>query len=434
MILRILLCPFKHLYRAALFSGLLSAVASAHGIMLGVGTHFINYPGAQPVLLDLTKKLGADSVRADTGWKMVETTKGVYKIPPAWDQFVNNARDRGIEPLLILDYGNGFYDGGKLPRSQSAIEGFVRFATFVVTHFAGRVHYYEVWNEWNTGTGGYYPGGSAEAYSRLFDATYAAIKRVDPGAVVLAAAGYGDWYEQIARLGVAARADGVAIHPYVPKEPGYQPLVGSNGPERSAKRVMDVENAMSRLSGGKEIPLYITEIGWSTSTGKRGYPEQDVASMAERSLLMFAALPYVRGVWWYDLIDDGPDSANPEARFGLFRQHYEFKPAGRVIESLAPVLRKGGLTWDRASNLDAGLVVLDGGTATQPWKIAWDGRPLQAAAMDARGGYSVMCAPSLKVEHAPNGRTANSQSITPMPMLIAYHAGQCSRKPVLSGN
>ncbi|MDE2149711.1 MAG: hypothetical protein KGJ55_07755, partial [Gammaproteobacteria bacterium] len=96
---------------------LIAAVANvpafAHGIMLGVGVHFINVPSVQPTLLDLARKIGFDAIRDDAEWKFVETTKGVYRIPPAWDQFVDSARQRGIEPLLILDYGNPLYDRGK---------------------------------------------------------------------------------------------------------------------------------------------------------------------------------------------------------------------------------------------------------------------------------------------------------------------------------
>lgn len=421
-------CLFRSVSAAALLAVAAGVAASAHGILLGVGTHFINYPSAQSGLLGLARTVGADSVRADTGWKFVETTKGDYRIPPAWDQFVDNARRRGIEPLLILDYGNRFYDGGKLPRSPAAISGFVHFATFVVKHFAGSVRYYEVWNEWNTGTGGYYPGGSAADYARLFDATYAAIKRIDPNTVVLAAAGYGDWYEQIARLGVASRADGVAIHPYVPKEPDYQPSLGSNGPERSVQRVIDVERTMQRFTGGREIPLYITEIGWPTSTGEKGFPEDDVAAMAERSLLMFAALPYVRGVWWYDLIDDGPDASIPEARFGLFTQHFAIKPAGRVVQSIAPLLKNNSLTWSSMSNLAKGLVVLDLGTAAQPSLVAWAVRPLTPGGEGAGAPFAVSCDPALRIVSASREIQARNQPITSVPTIFRYNAGQCARE------
>ncbi len=408
-------------------------VAAAHGILFGVATHFINYPNSQPLMLDLAQQVGADSVRADTGWSLVEKTKGHYSIPPAWDAFVNGARKRGMEPLLILDYGNKFYDNGKIPRSQTAIQGFVRFATFVVKHFAGRVRYYEVWNEWNTGTGGYYPGGSAEDYARLFDATYAAIKRVDPATVVLASSGYKNWYTQIAKLGVAARADGVAIHPYVPKESDYHPWAGSNGAERSAQQVISDEVTMQRLSGGKAIPLYITEIGWPTSTGAQGYPEQDAAGLAERSLLMFAALPYVRGVWWYDLVNDSTDKTNPEARFGLYRHRsYAPKPVGTAIRSLAPLLKNNSLVWSRQSNLNAGIVVLGRVGSPHPWIVAWKVQPLSKDQNSARAPYTVACNRSLTITHATSAATATGQPLSSAPTTFSYQNGHCSHAPLLS--
>lgn len=415
-----------------LLSGLVCGNASAHDVLLGVTTHVINYPSAQPGLLDLARKIGVDSVRADTGWKFVETTKGVLKIPPAWDQFVDRARQRGIEPLLILDYGNPFYDDGRLPRSPEAIAGFVRFATVVVQHFAGRVRYYEVWNEWNTGTGGYYPGGSAGDYARLFDATYAAIKHVFPDAVVLAAAGYGQWYEDIARLGVAARADGVAIHPYVSKEPGERGSVRSNGPERSVQQVIESEALMRRASGGHEIPLYITEIGWSTSTDAKGYPEADVGEMAGRTLLMFASLPYVRGVWWYDLIDDGPNPDHVEERYGLFRRDYSPKPAASVVESLASLVTHDDLTWDPESDLASGVVVIDRGTGAPRSKIAWQIPADPADTGNVEPLYGVSCTARFAITPIPPSASRAELSLRASPRIFNYKMNRCSRKPLFA--
>jgi len=417
----------RYLSAAAVFAVAAAVSASAHEMLLGVGTHFIDLPAAQPALLSLAVKVRADSMRADSQWSLVETTRGAYRIPAAWDRFVSNARSRGLEPLLILDYGNKLYDDGKLPRSADAIAGFVRFATFVVKHFAGRVRYYEVWNEWNTGTGGYYPGGSAHDYARLFNATYSAIKPIAPNTVVLAAAGYHDWYAQIAKLGVAARADGVAIHPYVAKELGYQASIGSNGPERSAERLIEAEAIMRQLSGGREVPLYITEIGWSTSSGEAGYSEQDVATMAERSLLMFAALPYVRGVWWYDLIDDGSDAAQAEDRFGLFRQSHALKPAARIVQSLARTFRHDDLTWNPQSHPGAGLIVLNRGSSPAPSVIAWHvhSSPEEAEKSDWR--YVVSCDPGLRVVRAAYAISPSDQTITAAPAVFTYRAGHCTR-------
>lgn len=401
--------------------------------MLGVDTHFINYPKAQSGLLDLARGVGVNSVRADTGWDAVEIRRGVYRIPSAWDEFVDKARERGIDPLLVLDYGNKLYDDGKLPRSPDAIDGFVRFAIFVVKHFGSRVRHYEVWNEWNTGTGGYYPGGSAEAYRRLFDATYAAIKAIDPKAVVLASAGYGDWYERLATIGVAAHADGVAIHPYATSAPAFGSPRDAGGAERSAHWVINVEDMMRRLSHGKQIPLYVTEVGWSTSTGRQGYSGPQVAALAERSLLMLSALPYVRGVWWYDIIDDGSDAANVEDRFGLFDQNYSLKPTGRVFQSIAPLVKRNDLVWNPASNLYSGLIALNVRNSHGMSVVVWDGNSKRNVIQGDTVAYTVICDSSLDISQLPHDDVSVNMPVDSRPAMFSYRDGHCTHKSLLPG-
>src|ERR1017187_9813117 len=69
----------------------------------------------------------------------IERTRREFVMPTAWDEFVNAGLKAGIEPLIILDYGNRLYDDGDKPRSPEAIEAFCRYAEFVVGHFKGRV-------------------------------------------------------------------------------------------------------------------------------------------------------------------------------------------------------------------------------------------------------------------------------------------------------
>ena len=417
----------------ALLALVAARASAAHDFMLGVDTHFINYPKAQSGLLDLARGVGVNSVRADTGWDAVEIKRGVYRIPPAWDEFVDRARERGIDPLLVLDYGNRFYDGGKLPRSHDAIDGFVRFATFVVKHFGSRVRLYEVWNEWNTGTGGYYPGGSAEAYRRLFDATYAAIKAIDPKAVVLASAGYGDWYERLATIGVAARADGVAIHPYATSAPALGVPRGAGGAERSVSWVIKVEETMRRLSHGKQIPLYVTEVGWSTSTGRQGHTGQHVADLAERSLLMLSALPYVRGVWWYDIIDDGSDAESVEDRYGLFNQNYSSKPAERVFQLIAPLVKRNDLVWNPASNLYSGLIELNLRKSHEGSIVAWNVNSTRHAKQGDAPAYAVICDRSLDIAELPREEIGVNMPVDSRPTMFSYRDGHCTHKSLLPG-
>ena len=94
------------------------AAASAHSILLGVGTHVVGHVHEQQPQFDLVQKLDLDAVRDDFLWQYAETSKGVYHIPYAWDQYVKSARQRGIQTLAIIDYGNKLYDNGNKPRSH----------------------------------------------------------------------------------------------------------------------------------------------------------------------------------------------------------------------------------------------------------------------------------------------------------------------------
>lgn len=409
--------------------------ASAHNILLGVGTHVVGHAAAeQQSQLNLARKLGFNAVRDDFLWQYVETSKGVYHIPAAWDQYVNAARQRGIEPLAILDYGNKFYDGGNKPRSPQAIEGYIRYATFVVKHFAGRIKYFEIWNEWDNSTGGF-PPGSARDYARLFDAVYPVLKKVDPTGVFLACASAPGnnakkWYEQLAKLGVAESADGVSVHPYVyPQKPNMGSSLGSDEAERSVQEVMNIETTMRRLSGGKEIPLYVTEIGWPTNIGRFGLAESGVASLAQRSLLMLAALPYVQGAWWYDLQDGCSNRTYYECHFGLARQDLALKPAARAIQAIAPLVKHNSLSFSSQSNLQSGLVVLKRNAEPVPSIIAWHiGSRSQSGGAADSARYTVTCVPSLKIGEAVGNRAVSDLSVTAVPTIFSYRHGQCMRE------
>ncbi len=407
-------------------------VASAHGILLGVDTHVTTgQPHEHQAQLDVARKIGFNAVRDGFLWQSAEPAKGVYRIPAIWDQYVNEARQLGLQPLVILCYGNKYYDGGDKPRSRRAIRAFVRYATFVVKHFSGRVHYFEIWNEWDTHAGGF-PSGDARDYAKLFDAVYPAVKEIDPKAVFLASASAGGdngWYRRIARLGIARLADGVSVHPYVyPRQPNTGSLRVSNEAERSVQQVINIETTMSRLSGGKEIPLYITEIGWPTNVGRLGLPEEASASLAQRALLMFSALPYVHGIWWYDLRDDCSDAARYLCRFGAVHRNYAFKPAAYAIASVAPLIEHHDLTFSQQSNLGAGLIVLKLEVPT-PTIIAWDaGNPAQHGHAIGLPAYAVSCAPSLRVVHTAPRAPASDLTISSEPEIFTDGGGHCTRK------
>ena len=130
-----------------------AAHAAEDAFVIGACTHFSQGKGILDRNLERIKQAGIASIRDEVGWGAVEREKGKLAMPEQFDSYVRRAAAQGVNVLLILDYGNRFYDDGDRPRSPEAIEGFCRYAEFVVRHFGKAVRLYEIWNEWDISIG-----------------------------------------------------------------------------------------------------------------------------------------------------------------------------------------------------------------------------------------------------------------------------------------
>ena len=323
----------------AMLLALFLAANLAHAetpFVLGVATHLTRQPRPIDQSLDALAAAGVMSLRDDAGWGRVEQQRGVLKIPAQWDEVIDGAVARGIEPLLILDYGNKFYGGGK-PTSEEEIAAFVRYAQFLAQHFKGRVKRYEVWNEWDRGSGNASPA-SADAYLRLVKAVHAAVKQIDPKAEIIAGAitpvGIREGFlTRLVEQGVLNHADAISLHPYVHCNRARQP-------EDWARWMRVVEEDLQRRAG-RPVPVYLTEMAWPAHQGPCGVSEQAQAENLVRMFLLAKTMPFIKGVWWYDLQNDGPDPKNREHNFGLLDHELRPKPAYLALQRISALIREG---------------------------------------------------------------------------------------------
>ena len=337
------------------------------GFVVGVCTHFSQGKGLLPVNLSLIRQAGANALRDETGWNRLESVKGQLKMPDEWDAFVRRAAAMGIRPLLILDYGNRFYDNGDKPLSGEALEGFARYSEFVVRHFKGVVHDYEVWNEYDIRIGGTSPG-SAEDYARMLRKVYPRIKAVDPSITVYGGAmtsGGIDkgWLESMLAAGALADLDVVSIHSYNHLEPGR-----GHTPEAWAEWTRKVEETVRKHNGGKAAPLAVSEMGWPTQSDKFGATPQAAADYLARMFLLGRGMPFLKGIWWYDFQDDGWNSTDAENNFGMVRPDLTPKPAYFALAGIAEAMQA-----DPMGRVDAGdpdvYVLKFRGAAKDIWAI-----------------------------------------------------------------
>ena len=303
---------------------------------LGVGIHVGQNRNPLEATDTALAEGGFTSFRDEVFWHRVETKQGVLEFPDSLrdlDQLVTRAAGRGVRPLLILTYGNRFYDGGGQLSSEAGIRAYSRYVRFVVKHFKGRVDQFEIWNEWNIGSGGT-PAqraaryGSPEDYARVSHAAFAAVKAENPQALVIggAFAGYDyKWIDAFGRAGGFDSLDGFSSHPYVFAE-------GKRGTPESALRHLDELKALiDRLAPRRNVRIYITEAGWPVHAGLNGVSEQVAAEYLQRFMQLASSRPWIAGVWWYDLFDDGDDASNKEHRFGLISRAGVKRPAFQAM-------------------------------------------------------------------------------------------------------
>ncbi len=309
----------------------------------GSGARHWRAPSAVEETLQLAAHAGLLAAREEVNWAETEQERGKLAVTAETDFYLPEEMRHGIAPLVILTYGNKFYDGGDKPRSAEAIAAFTRYAEFLARHFLGRVHSYELWNEWSNTVGGGTPG-STDDYVRLLKSVSPALKAIDShltllmDEVVMGHHQEGD-FQKLAQLGLLRLADGIAVHPYAAL------------PEDSLNWLQDTEAALRRSNDGALVPLYVTEIGWHTDGRPDGVSLERQAGLASRILLLARTAPFIKGVWLYNFRNNGWDMKDNEQNYGLLWPDDTPKPAYYAVADVTAALADATFV-DRLSTVD----------------------------------------------------------------------------------
>ena len=236
---------------------------------------------------DKVAAIGVKWIRIQSGWARTEKEKGVYDF--AWlDDIVDNILRRGMKPWICLCYGNPLYSpfasvyfgavGCPPIGTQEERDAWVRYVTAVVTHYRGKVEYYEIWNEPDSRYSWKHPraedepepGPNPHEYALLANLTADAIHEADPKAKAVGfaiAQAYNFTYINTALAeGMAERIDALSYHAYTADDtmrPGYlktfRKLLDSYRPgieiiqsETGAQSRSDGAGALAGLSWTKE--------------------------------------------------------------------------------------------------------------------------------------------------------------------------------------
>lgn len=322
--------------------------------------------------LDLLPLIGINRLRDHVAWHQVETQKGIMTMPKKMDQFLEEARKRGIQGMTIINGKATFYGGG-VPRTPEAIDAFKEYCKFVADKEAGVYEELELWNEWSNGTGmegsGFEP--TPENYVWLAEQVIPDLRKALPKGVEFVGFGGENPYRfeheitGMLKAGGGKYFDSISLHPY--RQP-FPPEIAHNPQTEPVDETMKKFAALSRKYEGPD-KIQITEIGYPVFRMGWGVSETEHARLMVRTLAMLHSVPEVGEVYWYALRDEfevplrgnAPTSISfAQHGYGLFRdKSCSYAPKPAAVAMAVYVRQTAGAEFGTVQRLDNEVFRLD---------------------------------------------------------------------------
>ncbi len=290
--------------------------------VVGISTHFAQGQGDPSTHIPRMKQNGWGALRDEAFWSHTERSPGHFVVPRPIQGTLAVARQHGMTTTLLLGYGHPAHTRGVKPTTDEQRAAFAKYARFIAEQTKDLVDALEIWNEWDIDIGGGVDG-TPEDYIALLREVVPHIRKAAPKVKIIGGSltpeGVDRGYlRALVNLGLLDWLDGISVHAYVWS--------------RSANTPQDAANWVSSiLSYTRGKPIYVTEIGWPTHNssfqGRGGVSELTQREYVCKTVSMMAAIPSVKSIYFYGLLDSGTDSGNPEHRFGLIRRDGESRPA-----------------------------------------------------------------------------------------------------------
>ena len=316
-------------------------LTATHEFLIGTTMHFSADEGIVDEVLQVMQQGGHNVWRGDASWSTAQkNAASPVKLGASSQAAVDASCKYGIAPLLILAYTNKIIDG-RYPVG-SRLPPYVNYCDSIVAAEKGKVHFYQVWNEWD-GSCGVTPEVSAlkentvPNYLKLLRESYRVIKRNDPESIVIAnsvCSGDNTLLECF-RSGMLDYCDAYAIHSYT-----------RHNPERVYNRLKNLAEASANFNNNQPKPFYLTEQSWITHTAKVSEATQGISEAMQgdyiaRLFLLFKSLPSCRGVMWYNFNERGDDYKRPTLFWGMVNRDMTPKDAYYCLASVAETVKKG---------------------------------------------------------------------------------------------
>lgn len=280
---------------------------------------------------------------AEVAWAQLNPSDGRYNWSTL-DQWLNDDSTHGVDVL---------YTFGRVPQWASSVPGdttcsyssgacqppndlnpdgtgtnqhWKDFVTAIATHAAGRIKYWEIWNEPHNAW--YWRGTFAQMVRMTKDARQI-IKSIDPNAVIvspspgISSGTYRTWMANYLAAGGGPYVDVIAFHGYIQKG-GVYPV-----PEDFFTALSKYKTILQTYNQGSK-PLWDTEASWGRAS-RTGFTNQDLqAGFLARFYLLHRSMGVSRFYWYmWNSTDTGQlwkaDPTDPSAPGTLLKPGIAYK-------------------------------------------------------------------------------------------------------------
>jgi hypothetical protein len=218
----------------------------------------------------LLRDLGFSWSKNFVNWEGIEPQKGKFDwVDP--DNIVKACGGQNLNIVLRVQWTPEWARPANTPSSHPPTnpQDFADFMKALATRYKGKVRGYEIWNEENINYEWGMRAPNPAEYVPLLKAAYAAVKEVDPDALILTggvsttggggegAMGDVTYIEGMYDAKAKGLFDALSTHPYgFGQDPDYHDQWGL-----SFDRAVTQHDAMVK-AGDEQTPLWATELGW----------------------------------------------------------------------------------------------------------------------------------------------------------------------------
>lgn len=296
--------------------------------------------------LDSMKSAGAQWLRFDLNWNVIQNAGPTSYNWGPFDAVVNAANARGIQLLAGILYTPPWARGAGTSSAYppTNLNDYANFAKVAAQHYAPLgVHAYEIWNEPNIGF--WLPSPDPARYTQMLKLAYTAIKSADASSTVISAGlspygSYGqsdsghmnpiNFLQQMYANGAHGYMDAVGWHPY--NFPYGLSYANWSAWSQMSETSPSARSLMVANGDGNE-QIWATEFGAPTGSTSSSMTETAQAQLITDSYAKLKSWSWAGPGFLYSFRDNGTDMSNIENAFGIMRYDWSLKPGFTAYHS-----------------------------------------------------------------------------------------------------